>query len=302
MASDADRNPPGNARRAALIREEREGPQAHWLPERPHGHDGLRPREWYAYDDLAVLQDIPPAAAPYTTCLQSIDELLARDRRREKDGFPRKIRVGRMIKPGTRGKEKVVVVPTTVEEKLIHDKVRDSQEEEQTSGGSGEGEPGEVIGEQPVRPTGTGSGPGQGEGGEHEVESSAYDLGRVLTEQFELPNLKDKGKKRSMTRYTYQLTDRHLGQGQLLDKKATLRRIVETNINLGNLPDPDRIDPSSFLISPRDKVYRVLSPEKDFESQAMVFFLRDYSGSMEGKPTEIVVTQHVLIYSWLLYQ
>ena len=34
----------------------------------------------------------------------------------------------------------------------------------------------------------------------------------------------------------------------------------------------------------------------------MVFFLRDYSGSMSGKPTELVVTQHVLIYSWLLYQ
>ncbi len=302
MTEEKDRTPPRDVRQEAHKREECEGPQDHWLPERPPASGGRGRREWYTYHDLAVLQDIPPATTPYTTCLQSIDELLARDQQREKDGFPRKIRVGRMIKPGTRGKEKVVVVPTTVEEKLIHDKVRDPQEEEQTSGGSGEGEPGEVIGEQPVRPSGTGSGPGQGEGGEHEVESSAYDLGRVLTEQFELPNLKDKGKKRSMTRYTYQLTDRHVGHGQLLDKKATLRRIVETNINLGNLPDPDRIDPSGFLISPRDKVYRVLSPEKDLESQAMVFFLRDYSGSMEGKPTEIVVTQHVLIYSWLLYQ
>ena len=34
----------------------------------------------------------------------------------------------------------------------------------------------------------------------------------------------------------------------------------------------------------------------------MVFFIRDYSGSMSGKPTEVVVTQHILIYSWLLYQ
>ncbi len=34
----------------------------------------------------------------------------------------------------------------------------------------------------------------------------------------------------------------------------------------------------------------------------MVFFLRDYSGSMAGKSTELVVAQHVLIYSWLLYQ
>jgi uncharacterized sporulation protein YeaH/YhbH (DUF444 family) len=34
----------------------------------------------------------------------------------------------------------------------------------------------------------------------------------------------------------------------------------------------------------------------------MVFFLRDYSGSMYGKSTELVVSQHVLIYSWLIYQ
>jgi hypothetical protein len=302
MASDTDQTSSAEASAERLRREEREGPQQHRLPPRDPARVGRPPPDLYTLNDQDVLQGIPAATPPYTTCLQSIDELLARDRQREKDGFPRKIRVGRMIKPGTRGNEKVVVVPTTVEEKLIHDQVRDPQEEEQTSGGSGEGEPGDIIGEQPVRPSGAGSGPGQGEGGEHEVESSAYDLGRVLTEQFELPNLKDKGKKRSMTRYTYQLTDRHPGQGQLLDKKATLRRIVETNIHLGNLPDPDHIDPSGFLISPRDKIYRVLSPEKDFESQALVFFLRDYSGSMEGKPTEIVVTQHVLIYSWLLYQ
>jgi uncharacterized sporulation protein YeaH/YhbH (DUF444 family) len=49
-------------------------------------------------------------------------------------------------------------------------------------------------------------------------------------------------------------------------------------------------------------VYRILSREKDYESQAIVFFLRDYSGSMAGKATELVVAQHVLIYSWLLYQ
>src|SRR5690606_1906605 len=117
-----------------------------------------------------------------------------------------------------------------------------------------------------VRPSqeGGGAGPGQGEGEQHELESSAYDLGRILTEQFELPNLKDKGKKRSLTRYTYDMTDRNRGHGQLLDKKATLRKIVETNIHLGNLPDVNAIDPSRFIISPKDMVYRVLSREKDF--------------------------------------
>lgn len=278
---------------------------SHDLPEPSPPDNGdfvTEPDTIYDYHDLAVLQDMPDPYAPYTTSLRSIDELLERDKLREKDGFPRKIRVGRLIKPSKGGKDKVVVVPTTVEEKFIHDSIK-APGEEGSAGGSGKGEEGEVIGEQPVHEeSAPGSGPGQGEGGPHEMESSAYDLGKILTEKFELPNLKDKGKKRSLTRYSYDMTDRHKGTGQILDKKATLRKIVETNIHLGNIPDIDDIDPTRFLISPSDKIYRILSREKDYESQAVVFFLRDYSGSMSGKPTELVVSQHVLIYSWLLYQ
>ena len=144
--------------------------------------------------------------------------------------------------------------------------------------------------------------PGREKAPSDEIESSAYDLGKILSEKFELPNLKSKGKKRSLTRYTYDLTDRHDRSGQLLDKKATLRKIIETNISLNNIRLSEEIDPSQFLVSPQDQVYRIMSKEKDYESQAMVFFLRDYSGSMVGEPTEVVVTQHVLIYSWLLYQ
>jgi uncharacterized sporulation protein YeaH/YhbH (DUF444 family) len=293
--------------REAAIRLELEGGLSHEMPpEAPQGgpppHFAPGPDTIYEHCDLFALQDMSPPHVSYTTCLRSLDELLERDKLREKDGFPRKIRVGRLVKPGKGGKDKIVVVPTTVEEKFIHDIVR-SPDEEEGSGGAGEGEEGEVIGEQPVRsPEGSGAGPGEGHGGPHEMESSAYDLGRILTEKFELPNLKDKGKKRSLTRYTYDMTDRNKGFGQYLDKKATLKQIVETNIHLGNLPDISDIDPTGFLISPTDRIYRILSREKDYESQAMVFFLRDYSGSMTGKPTELVVSQHVLIYSWLLYQ
>jgi uncharacterized sporulation protein YeaH/YhbH (DUF444 family) len=257
----------------------------------------------YTCHDLLDLQGITAMQSSSNVNIRSIDELLERDKQREKDGFPRKINVGRLIKPGKSGKDKVVIVPSTVEEKFLHD-TSFRTEEEQGRGGSGDGEEGEVIGEQPVRAPDQqgGTGPGQGEGGQHEMESNAYDLGRILTEKFELPNLKDKGKKKSLTRYTYDLTDKHRGFGQLLDKKATLRKITETNIHLGNIPDVDHIDPSRFLVSPDDLVYRILSREKDYESQAMVFFLRDYSGSMAGKSTTLVVAQHVLIYSWLLYQ
>ena len=260
-------------------------------------------RGFYELGDMTALQDPRRTSSTYYTHMHSLDDLLERDRQREKDGFPRKIRIGKLIKPGKSGKDKVVVVPTTVEEKFIHDN-RFSHHPEESGGGSGEGEEGEVIGEEPVDGQGgEGDSGAGGEGGsQHEMESSAYELGRILTEKFELPNLQDKGKRRSLTTFNYELTDRNKRTGQLLDKKATLRRIVNTNITLGNIPDLDNIEPSGFLVGPDDMVYRILSREIDYESQAVVFFLRDYSGSMSGKPTDTVVSQHVMLYAWLLYQ
>lgn len=263
-----------------------------------------RQKSFYRYCDAVLLQRMAGVDYGITHLMKSLDELLERDKQREADGFPRKIRMGRLVKPGRGSKGKVVVVPTTYEEKLIHDPAVNPESDAPSSGGTGEGEEGEVIGEQPVRDEGDepGSGAGQGSGESHELESSAYELGKTLTEKFQLPNLKEKGTKRSFTHYTYELTDKNRGFGQVLDKKSTLREIVETNIALGNLPDVADIDPTKFLIAPHDKIYRVFSQEKDYEPQAMVFFLRDYSGSMAGKVTELIVSQHVMIYSWLLYQ
>jgi uncharacterized protein len=241
----------------------------------------------------------------------TLDELLERDRKREEDGFKRKIRIGRIVKPGSGGKDKIIIVPTTVEEKFVHDEINLDQkpEEGEPTGGTGEGEEGDIIGEQPVRPEegegkeeGEGEGPGEGKESDHELESNAYELGKVLSQDFALPNLQDKGKKRTLARYVYDLTDKNRGVGQILDKKSTLKKIVETNITLGNIPDIANIDTTKFIISPQDMIYRILSREKDFESQALIFFLRDYSGSMGGKVTQAVVSQHVMLYSWLLYQ
>ncbi len=239
----------------------------------------------------------------------TLDELLERDKKREEDGFKRKIRIGRIVKPGSGNKEKIIVVPTTVEEKFVHDDIIAEQEQGETepTGGTGEGQEGDVIGEQPIRPEegegeGEGEGPGEGKGGEHEIEANAYELGKILSQDFELPNLKDKGKKKVLARYVYDLTDKNQGVGQVLDKKATLKKIVETNISLGKIPDVSNIDTTGFIVSPQDLIYRILSREKEYESQALVFFLRDYSGSMGGKVTQTVVSQHVMLYSWLVYQ
>jgi len=276
------------------------GPQDH--PVEQNGSEKpFCPGSLYEYTDLQMLHQSAITANP-VNALASMDELLDRDRQREKDGFPRKIRVGRLIKPGKIDGNSIVIVPTTVEEKFMHDSSMNYTNGGE-AGGTGQGQEGEIIGEQPVRPEqGEGNGAGDGQEAGHDMQSSAYDLGRILTEKFELPNLKDRGARRSLSKYTYDITDKNRGFGQVLDKKATLKRVLQTNFNLGKIPDINNMDSTNFIVSPSDKVFRTLSREKDYESQALVFFVRDYSGSMEGKCTELVVAQHVLIYSWLLYQ
>ena len=106
-------------------------------------------RSIYSWHDLALLQDQERVHNPLVMQMKALDELLERDRQREKDGFPRKIRVGRLIKPGkVGGKGKVVVVPSTEEEKFVHDPTVRPPGEGGSTGGSGKGEEGEVIGEQ----------------------------------------------------------------------------------------------------------------------------------------------------------
>jgi len=245
----------------------------HRKPIPPKAFQGI-----YDVSDLDLFIPFMTLSESPVSSLQTLDELLHRDKQREEDGFPRRIRIGKFIKPSKGQKEKIVVVPTTTEPKFYHDP--SASDEEETTGGSGEGDEGEVIAKQPAEPEegeGEGQGAGQGEGAEHDILSDAMDLGKVLTQQFQLPNLKTKGKKRALNKYEYDLTDRNRGFGQILDKKATIRKIIETNILLGNIPASGEFDPQELVINPQDKIYRILSKEKTFESQAVVFFIRDQS-------------------------
>lgn len=281
---------------------ERNMPQVHTPLASEVSKDNYFASLYEKINDFIIFGGKMPAPNPAMN-IQTLDELMDRDKQREADGFPKRIRLGKIAKPGKGNQKQIILVPTTTEPKFYHDS--STTQEEDTTGGSGEGEEGDVIGEQQAQPQeGEGEGQGAGQGGDtsHEVESQAYDLGKVLTERFHLPNIQDKGKKRSLTKYTYDLTDMNRGFGQVLDHIQTLKRVVKTNILLGNIPENEPISPEDLIISPQDNVYRILSPEKDFETQAVVFFVRDYSGSMQGKPTEVLGTQHLFIYSWLMYQ
>jgi uncharacterized sporulation protein YeaH/YhbH (DUF444 family) len=254
------------------------------------------------YSDIDFLLNFSPENTTLSR-LFTLDKLLERDKLREKDGFPRKIKLGKLVKPSKDGKDKAIIIPTASEEKFYHWNGEPSGGEGNSTGGSGEEAEGDVIGEESIREEeGEGQGAGQGKGGQHGMGTDAYEIGRILTEQFELPNIKEKGKRTSLTKYSYELSDKNRGHGQVIDKKSTLKQIVRTNLALGNLKSDEIPDTSKMIITPNDRMYHILSKERDFESKAIVFFLRDYSGSMQGKPTEVIVTQHIYINSWLVYQ
>ena len=234
---------------------------------------------------------------------ESLDEILRRDKQREEDGFERKIKIRRILV----GQNKIIAIPYVEEEKLIHGDFEPNGEHGEDEAGQGMGEIGDVIAEIPLD---NGEGEGDEEGdegdsragegeGEHGIESEAYQLGKELSERLKLPNLKDRSKKVPTDEYTYDLTDRHRGSGQLIDKKETLKNIIESNMILGRF-DINNPDTTNLVVSPRDKVYRILSKERVWKSKAVVFFLRDYSGSMDGDPTKAIVSQHLMLYSWLL--
>ena len=257
-----------------------------------------------------------------TASLESVEDFVKRDKEREQDGLPKRVRWKKiLVAPG-----KVITIPYVEEPQLVHGKFEPKNIETVTAygakqhepdlgemPGSGKGEVGDVVGEVPIGHRGAGGkededdgdgdtpGPGAGdESGEH-FDEGAYELGKRLTEQLKLPELKKKVRKFPTDEYIYDLTDRHRGSGQVLDKKETVRQIIKMNLALGRITK-DNLDPSKMIVGPEQRVYRVLSRERVWKAQSVAFFLRDYSGSMWGEPTQALVSQHLMIYAWLMAQ
>jgi len=274
-------------------------------------------------NELLELNDIElfldPMSGSKGLAEKTIDELIGRDKQREEDGFPRKLKVGRVIR--NKKGDQVKVIPVIIEDKFYHDNsfdevvpsMADTEEDKPfdivTGGHKEKVNVGDVIGKNPLSGRGGEGGEGIEGGGsnvDHLIDSKVYELGQKISEKWRLPNIEDKKRKKSLTKMVYDLTDKNRGEGQVLAKGDTLKQILKTNIGLGRI-DLDKvleegINPLDLLISPKDKIYHIMSTERDYESQAVVFFMRDYSISMEGEPAKNVVTQHLLMYAWLVYQ
>lgn len=157
--------------------------------------------------------------------------------------------------------------------------------------GKGEGKPGDGVGD------GEGGGPG-GEGeGQHllEVDVSLEELAEILGEELKLPRIRPKGKHLITTQRDRYSGIRQSGPESLRHFRRTFRRALRRQIMSG-LYDPD--DPV-IIFERRDKMYRswktVLSPQ----SNALILYMMDVSGSMGEEQKELVRLEAFWIDAWL---
>jgi sporulation protein YhbH len=164
--------------------------------------------------------------------------------------------------------------------------------------GSGEGEVGDPVGGQPQE--GDGRGEAGDSPGEHilEVDLTLEELAKILGEELELPNIKPKGKRTIMAEKERYSSIRRQGPESLRHFKRTFVRALRRQIAMGMYdPDNPRIIPIKA-----DKVYKSWQITHVPESNAVIFYMMDVSGSMGDEQKELVRTTAFWIDTWLRSQ
>ncbi|MEI8196456.1 MAG: DUF444 family protein, partial [Phycisphaerae bacterium] len=162
----------------------------------------------------------------------------------------------------------------------------------QTGIGSGEGQEGQAVGE-----PGDEKGPGGTELGRHimEVDITLEELADILGQQLQLPRIDPRGRKQITTVRDRYAGIRRVGPESLRHFKRTYREALKRQIMLG-LYDAD----NPYIVPVKnDKRYRswkeVLSPQ----SNAVIIYMMDVSGSMGDEQKELVRLEAFWIDTWL---
>ncbi|HVY60391.1 MAG TPA: DUF444 family protein [Planctomycetota bacterium] len=169
----------------------------------------------------------------------------------------------------------------------------------QTGGvGQGDGDVGTPISGDPNQP---GQGQGAGETpGEHmlEVDVELGELAKILGEELELPRIEPRGKK-SISSAKERYTGIHrAGPEALRHFKRTYKEALKRQISSGTY------DAANPLIIPirEDKRYRSWKVIHQPESNAVIIYMMDVSGSMGYEQKEIVRIESFWIDTWLRSQ
>jgi len=157
--------------------------------------------------------------------------------------------------------------------------------------GAGNGKEGESVGK------GQGKGAGGEQQGQHmmEVDLTLDELADLLAEELKLPRIEPKGKHRITTIREKYSSLRRVGPESLRHFKRSFKEALKRQIMVGNY------DPESPIIIPekRDIRYRSWKEVKSPQSNALIVFMMDVSGSMGEEQKELVRLESFWIDTWL---
>jgi len=169
---------------------------------------------------------------------------------------------------------------------------------EQGGVGQGEGEVGQQLAPGAVQP-GDGHQAGQGEG-EHalEVDVSLEELAAILGEELQLPNIERKGKEQVVAQKIKYTGVNTTGPESLRHFKRTYKQALRRQIALGTY------DPARPIIVPtrEDRRYRSYRLQHLPETNAVIIYMMDVSGSMGDEQKEIVRIESFWLDTWLRHQ
>jgi len=168
--------------------------------------------------------------------------------------------------------------------------------------GQGEGKPGDPVN---GKESEDGQEPGQGqkaggEAGEHEIEVdvSLEELAQILGEELELPRIEPKGSK-DITSRAHKYTDiRSVGPQSLRHFKRTYREALKRQVASGIY------DPKNPVIIPikSDMRFRSWAESPRPQTNAVILYMMDVSGSMGDEQKAIVRSTAFWIDTWLKHQ
>lgn len=158
--------------------------------------------------------------------------------------------------------------------------------------GSGDAEVGDEL-----QSDADGIGPGGTEPGRHilEVEISLEELADLLGEELQLPRIQPKGKKQITAEKDRYIGIRQTGPESLRHFKRTFRRALRRQLMSGSY-NPDE---PLILFQRRDKMYRSWKSVLQPQSNAVIVYMMDVSGSMGDEQKELVRMEAFWIDAWL---
>ncbi len=169
---------------------------------------------------------------------------------------------------------------------------------EQGGVGQGEGDIGQQLGPGSVQP-GDGKQAGQGEG-EHslEVDVTLDELAQILGEELQLPNIENRGKEKVVAQKIKYTGVNTTGPESLRHFKRTYKQALKRMIATGTY------DPAKPVIIPtrEDRRYRSYKLQDLPDTNAVIIYMMDVSGSMGDEQKEIVRIESFWLDTWLRHQ